>query len=137
MAFIGSIEDRLAIRELYGMYGDGSATQSTEDWLACWADDGEWTTHVFSCKGKDQIRAQWDALWANFDKVAFLGDIGAIEVNGDTAIGRSVAREIVALKGGGVYKLVGRYDDTFVRRNGRWLFASRRYQPIVEELPAA
>lgn len=137
MAFTGPFEDRMAIRELYGMYGDGSARGDRADWLDCWTDDAVWTTHIFTCEGKQAIGAQWDALWANFEKLAFLSDIGAIEVSGDTATGRSVAREIVALKGGGIYKLVGRYDDTFVRRGGRWLFLRRDYQPIAEELPTA
>lgn len=137
MAFTGPLEDRIAIRELYGMYGDGSAWQATEEWLACWAEEAVWHTHVFTCSGKDEIRAQWNTLWVNFEKVAFLGEIGAIEIDGDRAIGRSVAREIVLLKGGGIYKLVGRYRDQFVRRNGKWLFLRREYEPIVEELPAA
>lgn len=135
MAFIGPLEDRLAIRELYGMYGDGSARGAREDWLACWADEAEWITPNLTCTGKDEIRAQWDALWQAFESVAFLGEVGAIEVDGDTALGRSVAREIVALKGGGIYKLVGRYEDRFVRRDGRWQFLRRSYQTIAEELP--
>ena len=39
------------------------------------------------------------------------------------------------LSGGGIYELVGRYEDCLVRQNGKWLFARRNYQPIVEELP--
>lgn len=137
MAFSGPLEDRIAIRELYGAYGDGSARQATEDWLACWADDAVWHSHLFTCTGKAEIRAQWDALWTNFEKVAFLGEVGAIEVDGDTATGRSQAREIVVLKGGGIYKLVGCYEDKFVRRAGRWLFSRRDYQPTAEEMPGA
>lgn len=136
MAFTGPIEDRLAIRELYGAYGDSSAQRDGEAFLACWTDDGQWNSHIFQRSGKPELREQWDLLWTNFEKVGFLGEIGAIEIDGDKASCRSVAREIILLKGGGVYKLVGQYHDQVVRQNGKWLFARRDYQPFVEEAPA-
>jgi len=135
MAFTGSIEDRLAIRELYGSYGDASSRGDPETFLACWTDDGQWNSHIFQRSGKAELRAQWDLLWTNFDKVGFVSEVGSIEIDGDTANCRSVAREIVLLKGGGVYKLVGRCQDRVVRQDGRWLFARRDYEPLVEELP--
>lgn len=135
MAFTGPIEDRLAIRELYGSYGDASANADMDGFLACWTDEGQWNSHIFQRSGKTALREQWDLLWANFAKVGFLGEVGSIEIDGDRAACRSVAREIILLKSGGVYKLVGRYQDQVVRRDGRWLFARRDYEPLVEELP--
>ncbi len=135
MAFTGPSEDRLAIRDLYGRYGDASTRGDVEDWLACWTEDGQWNSHIFRRSGKADLREQWDVLWANFAKVGFLSDVGAIEVDGDRATCRSVAREIIRLKNGGLFKLIGRYDDYLVRKNGEWLFAQRDYQPLVEELP--
>lgn len=135
MPFTGPMEDRLAIRELYDTYGDGSTTGDVETFLSCWADGGEWITHIFSRKGKAELREQWDTLWAGFEKVAFLGNVLSIEVDGDTARTRCVAREIVALKDGGIFKLAGLYRDQLVRRDGRWLFARREYEVLAEELP--
>jgi uncharacterized protein (TIGR02246 family) len=137
MAFIGSVEDRLAIRELYGAYGDASSRADAEAFLACWADDGQWNTHLFSRAGKKELKEQWDMLWMGFDKVAFLGDVAAIEVDGDRASARVTVREIVALKGGGVFKLAGLYRDELVRQNGQWLFAARDYSLLVEEAPGS
>ena len=135
MAFIGSVEDRLAIRELYSASADGSCRGDREDWLACWADNGHWITHVFECVGKDAIRQQWDVLWNNFSSVFFIGDVGALEVCGDRATARSSAREIVRLKSGGIYRLAGLYEDELVREESGWLFVRRNYIPLVEELP--
>jgi uncharacterized protein (TIGR02246 family) len=135
MAFTGPVEDRLAIRDLYASFGDASSRANAEHWLACWTDGGQWNTHVFERSGKAALREQWDLLWSNFAKVAFIGEVGAIEVEGDRAAGRAVAQEIILLKGGGVYKLVGRYEDRLVREDGRWLFARRDYQPTLEEPP--
>ena len=135
MAFIGSMEDRLAIRDLYGRYSDASTRGDMEEWLACFTRDGQWNSHLFRCAGAAELRAQWDVLWANFDKVGFLSEVGSIEVDGDRATCRSVAREVIRLKDGGLFKLIGRYDDFLVRTEGEWLFARRDYQPLVEEPP--
>ena len=135
MAFTGPTEDRMAIRDLYASYGDASARGAVEDWLACWAEDAQWNSHLFKRSGKAELREQWDMIWTNFDKVAFIGEVGAIEVDGDKAVCRAVAREIVRLRNGSVYKLVGQYEDLLVRKKGKWLFARRDYQPLVEELP--
>lgn len=131
----GPLEDRMLIRELYGLYADASCRGSVEDWLTLWTEDAQWNSHIFQCAGKDELRQQWDTLWANFASVGFLGEVGPIEVTGDTAKARSVAREIIRLADGGLYKLVGLYEDYLVRVDGEWLFRRRDYQPLVEELP--
>ena len=135
MAFSGPTEDRIAIRELYDTYADASARASLETFLSCWTDDGQWNTHLFSRAGKAELHEQWETLWTGFDKVAFLGSVLSIEIDGDEAAVRSLAHEIVALKGGGVFKLAGLYHDRVVRRGGRWLFQKRDYETLVEELP--
>lgn len=136
MPFTGPREDKEAIRELYATYSDASACEDPEAFVACFAENGEWNTHVFSRRGRAELRDQWDQLWVAFDKVGFLTEIGSIEVDGDRATGRCVAREIVRLKTGGLYKLIGKYRDELVKEDGRWVFARRDYEPIAEEVPA-
>ena len=131
----GPLEDRLLIRELYGLYGDASCRGDREAWLACFTPEGQWHSHIFACTGADELRAEWDRLWADWDEVAFWGEIGWIQVAGDRAIARSYAREIVRLKAGGLFKLFGRYDDELVRQDGGWLFAARTYAPMILEAP--
>lgn len=137
MPFTGSTEDQLLIRQLYGRYTDASWRGDREEWLSCFTADGRWTSHLFDCTGTDELRATWDGLWKDWDNVAFLTDIGSIEIAGDTAKARSFAREIVQLKNGGIFKLCGHYDDDIVRQDGNWLFASRAYRAVIMEPPAA
>jgi uncharacterized protein (TIGR02246 family) len=138
MAFTGPREDRDAIRELYASYGDASSRGDVEAFLACFAEDGQWSTHIFQRRGKHELRAQWNDLWQGmgFDRVGFLSEIGSIEVDGDKAGCRCVAREIIRLKSGDLFKLIGQYTDQLVRENGKWLFSRRDYDVIAEEPPA-
>jgi SnoaL-like domain len=135
MAFTGPLEDRMLIRELYGRYGDASWRGDREAWITCFTADGAWTSHLFDCAGHEALRAEWDRLWADWEAVAFLGEIGAIEIDGDTARARSYAREIVQLKAGGIFKLAGHYADQLRREGGEWLFARRDYTMTIAEVP--
>ena len=134
MAFTGSIEDRLLIRELYGGYANASWRGDREAWIGCFTADGRWTSHLFDCTGHDELRAEWDRLWADWASVAFLGEIGAIEVAGNDAIARAYAREIIQLKSGGIFKLAGHYADQLRREHGEWRFTRRDYTLTIPEL---
>ena len=135
MANSGSLEDRLLIRELYGLYGDASCRGDREAWLGCFTPEGQWNSHIFQCNGAAERQTEWDRLWADWDEVAFFSEIGWIRVTGDRAIARSYAREIVKLKAGGLFKLFGSYDDELERRDGQWLFSQRNYAPMILEAP--
>lgn len=136
MPFTGPLEDRIAIQELYGTAADASSRGDADCWMDTYADEGcEWNSHLFERAGKAEIRKQWDELWAGFEKVGFLGTVGSIEVSGDTAKARCTAREIVRLKDGKVFKLVGLYWDDLVRVDGEWKFTRRNYEPLVFEDP--
>lgn len=136
MAFTGPVEDRLAIRELYGTYGDASWRGDREQWVSCFAADGKWTSHLFDAQGRAALLETWDGLWKDWLEVAFLGEVGSIEVDGDKAACRSYAREIVRMKNGVTFKLAGRYDDALVREGGEWKFAHRHYTLMIDEFPA-
>ena len=135
MAFTGSIENRLLIRELYDRYGDASWRGDRESWVSCFTEDGRWVSHLFDCHGHAELIKTWDGLWKDWSHVAFLYTLGSLEVSGERASARSYAREIVQLKTGGLFKLAGQYDDELVRHNGEWLFASRVYKVLIAELP--
>lgn len=135
MAFTGTLEDRVAIRELYGAYADCSWRNDPEGWADLFTADGVWKSHLFDCKGRDELIAEWKRLWADWSNVMFLSEIGSIEVDGDRARVRSYAREAVELKSGGIFKLAGKYDDDLVRQDGRWRFKSRVYQLMFTEMP--
>jgi len=127
MRCVGSIEDRLLIRELYGYYSDVSSLCDKESWLSCWTDDCHWKSTLFECNGKQEISEQWDKLWANFETMGFLSNISFINIEGDTAKARIVTQEWIRLSEGGTQRLMGYYEDELRRVDGVWLFTSRQY----------
>ena len=137
MQNIGSFEDRMLVREAYGLYALASCEPDVEAWLDLWTEDAQWNSHLFKRRGRDDLREQWHELWANFDKVGFLSEVGPVQVSGNLARARSVAREVIRLADGSIFKLIGIYDDELVRSGETWLFARRDYTPLVEEFPVS
>ena len=136
MAFTGPVEDRLAIRELYGTYGNSSWRGDREQWVSCFTEDGRWTSHLFDAAGHEALLQTWDGLWKDWEAVAFLGEIGAMEITGDTAKVRSYAREVVLMKNGSHFKLCGHYADRLRKVGGEWKFAHRAYTQTIGEFDA-
>jgi hypothetical protein len=135
MPFTGPLEDRLAIRELYGTYADASWRGDRELWLSTFAADGRWSSHLFDATGHDALAATWDGLWKDWASVAFLGEIGAMAIDGDMAAARSYAREVVQTQAGTVFKLCGHYTDALARLGGEWKFTHRAYTMTIGEFP--
>jgi|SRR5579871_404128 len=133
MPFTGPIEDRLAIRERYDSYADASTAQDEEAYLACFHPDAVRIGQGAEVRGIDAIRESWRQVWGILDRMAFFSSIGAIVVGGDRATAHVNCREIIVLKGGEVWKVVGRYDDELMRQGDTWVFARRKYTMLIDE----
>lgn len=133
MAFTGTIEDRIAIRELHDTYADAGFRGDKEQWLGCFADDCVWVTPFGEMNGKEQLEATWNQIFASLSALGFFTVMGSLEIDGDRATDRAYIREIFFAQDGSMRKLVGRYDDQLVRVNGAWKFARRNYQVLIEE----
>jgi len=134
MPFSGPIEDRNAIRDLYDAYADAACRGDRADWLACFAEDGNWWTHYFDVTGHAAIGAQYDQLMANVKTTIFQSQVGSIEIEGDSAHCRALSCERLLINPEGEMRLSGIYHDDLVRRDGKWLFSKRIYKVSSEEL---
>lgn len=129
--FTGPAEDRLEIRERLDSYCDAVCRKDLADYLACWTADGERLGEGGECHGAEELRTHWDGIWHALERMAFLTQVGAIEVDGDRAHARSYCREILQFKDGATQQLVGRYDDELRRVDGTWLFSRRHYRVLL------
>ena len=147
MTFTGPFEDRLAIRELLEAYGDAVTQRDVKAWGACWADDARWCLPDLpgweEIKGRDRIVAEWSAMMVEFhgpddnpDTCIFISTPGAINVTGDTATARTYTTESYTDFEGTSRRILSEYADSFVKRDGEWLFSERiwRMLPIEDAL---
>jgi uncharacterized protein (TIGR02246 family) len=130
----GPIEDKLAIRELVESYNDAVMRFDAEAWGANWADDATWSLPgTTAVKGRDNIVEAWLQAMANFSFVGFFASAGPITVSGNEAQGTWYQQEFLHQKDGGKVAITGRYADSYVKIDGRWLFQSRDYTILNAE----
>jgi ketosteroid isomerase-like protein len=127
MSFLGPIEDQLAIRALHDGYADAVFRRDAADWGSNWAEDGRWDLMGTTVEGRDAIVTLWNGAMGGFTFVAFFSQCAAIEIDGDSATGRVFTHEVLETVEGTMSRPVGRYDDHYVKRGGRWLYQERRY----------
>ncbi len=131
MAFSGSIEDRLAIRELHDSYCDAVLRRDPDDWGALWTEDAVWSLMGTKVNGRENIVNLWNGAMSAFDAVSFLGIPASLEVTGDTATGRYQTHEVLVEKG--VTRMAGgRYDDEFRKVDGQWLYSKRIFNIVAQ-----
>ncbi len=133
MSFSGAAEDRLAIRELWDTYSDAVFRHDSEAWGATWAEDAQWTLMGQDFKGRAAIVAMWKQAMSAYKLVAFTAQAGALTIEGDRAHGRCYTFETLHGVDGGVRRVIGTYEDTFVKQGGAWRFASRAYSMLEAE----
>jgi hypothetical protein len=125
MAFEGSVEDRLAIRELLEAYAD-----------AVCMEDGVWELpdypEIGKIVGKANIVTAWKAAMTQYPGVIFIATPGSIKIAGDEAVVRSYTSEVYD-RDGVTKRDRGRYDDVVVKSGGKWLFKHRVFRNIHRE----
>ncbi len=137
MSFSGSLEDRLAIRELLDTYAHGVNQRSAEIWGSTWAEDSIWNLPVVpgmeEVKGKANIVSGWVESMKLFPFVFMAQSVGSIQVDGDHAVVQSYTAEVAVLEDGTELRPRGQYDDKLSRINGEWLFVQRSFTVLHGE----
>jgi len=127
----GPIEDRLAIRELVESYNDAVMRFDGEAWAANWRDDATWhLPGAGPIQGKANFYPVWQQAMSAFSFVGFFASAGPIVVEGNKARGTWYQQEFLHQKDGVKRAITGRYDDDYVKVDGRWYFQQRVYQVL-------
>jgi uncharacterized protein (TIGR02246 family) len=132
------VEDELAIRRVLVDY---SATQDAHDYAgyaALFAREGEWVNGKNVHKGREAILKMLVDLYGapppgyvNSESY-HISSNAQIDLHGDRATVRS--RHLLVMRGPGgapVPALAGRYEDEFIREDGKWKILRRVDYPIM------
>jgi uncharacterized protein (TIGR02246 family) len=132
------VEDELAIRRVLVDY---SATQDARDYAAysaLFAREGEWVNGKTVHKGPEAIRRMLVGLYGtpaagyvNGESYHIVSN-PQVDVQGDRATARS--RHLLVLRGPGgqpTPALAGRYEDEFIREDGKWKILRRVDTPVM------
>lgn len=136
---IRELEDEREIRELLIRYAVCLDRRDFAGYAALFTEDGRWYGRAGDVQGRAEIAQMLlDSFgptpedFVNTNNFHLMTNF-LIEVDGDTA--RADSRITYFARGDNnrpVPMLAGRYEDEFVRVDGRWLFSSRQ---VIGEIP--
>ena len=119
--------DRDAIAELVHRYADAVVHYDGDQWGACWDVDAHWVLGPGrDVTGRAAIVELWFKAMKMFSAVVQNVLNGEVRVDGDAASGRWYIMEHFRRANDERGILLAFYEDTYVRRDGRWFFASRQ-----------
>lgn len=132
-----SQDTRSAIGELAHRYSDAVTRRDDVQWSSCWAEDAVWTLRSDRIAvGRDAIFEMWCRAMARMDGVVQIVLNGAVCGESLTAArGRWYLCEYFRPVAGEAGMLLAHYDDTYLRADDRWLFASRTLVPHYQGPP--
>ncbi len=136
---IGTIGDRLAIRELIETFAVGAMRIDTDIWGGTWAEEGSWKlpSMTESVQGRSNVVAAFKEKMEYVKVMSMISSPADLVIDGDHARGKAYCQELIFPKSGGQRIIVGCFDDEYVKRNGRWYFLSRVYEVLgAEQVPA-
>jgi uncharacterized protein (TIGR02246 family) len=119
---------RDAITDLVHRYADAVVHRDPDQWSSTWAPDAVWELGKGRrVEGREAILALWNSAMDGFKAVIQNVVNGTCELDDDagTGSGRCYIMEHWARADDSRGILLAHYDDTYVRIDGEWLFASR------------
>ena len=133
---LGELADRLAIRELVDAYATCADTRDAEGQMALFAPDTTFIVFMdsraaepsYTLKGRESLAPVFANLRTYLATMHFNGQ-STVELAGDRATGLSYCiAHHVSVEDDKRSMMVAhiRYLDTFVRQDGKWLFAERK-----------
>ena len=120
---------RSDIEDLVHFYADAVVRRDGEQWAATWDEDAVWELGKGRrVEGREAIFALWNSAMDGFNAVVqnVVNGTADLDESAGTGTGRWYIFEHWRRANDDSGILLAYYDDTYVRRDDRWLFASRQ-----------
>jgi uncharacterized protein (TIGR02246 family) len=127
---MSDIADRFEIEALRGEFVDALMMRDYDRFASLFTEDGAWRIPYIGLEhvGREQIRAaigHMQGLWSYFVQTTHPG---AIQVEGDTAVGRAYICEFGRMRDGRSELNYALYHDRYRRTPDGWKFVERVYE---------
>ena len=128
----GSMEDRLEIRELLEAFAAAAIRGDATGLGSTWSEDGVWKLPSMAepARGREAIVAAFSKVTGYLSFMSMISVPSELVIEGDSARGKAYCQELIFTKTNEQRIVVGCYDDSYVKRDGRWYFQTRTYQVI-------
>ncbi len=128
----GSIEDRLAIRELIESFSAAVIRIDAEAFAATFAEEGIWILPSVpdGTRSRAKICEVFKEKLSYVEHIHMIGFPADMQLDGDRGQGKVFCKEQIYTKTGDEKVLIGCFHDEYVRENGEWCFQSRNYEVI-------
>jgi ketosteroid isomerase-like protein len=125
-----AIADRVEIEALRGEFTDAAMMRDRARLAALFTDDGALRMPNIPVElvGREEIRAGGERLQAQWDFFVQNSHPGTIQLDGDTASGRTYIQELARTKDGRQGQNFAIYHDRYQRTGDGWKFAERVYE---------
>jgi ketosteroid isomerase-like protein len=127
---LGGIADRLEIEALRGEFSDAGMMRDYDRFASLFTRDGAWRMPHINREftGRREIRAAIEQLRGMWNYAVQNAHPGTIQLDGDTASGRSYVSELGEMRDGRSLVNYGVYHDRYARTADGWKFAERTYE---------
>jgi ketosteroid isomerase-like protein len=127
------IEDEIALRNLMARYIDAVNRSDAEAWASTWTADATWHLMGNAITPRETIVATWTQVMASFDFALLMPSSCLFDIQGDSASGHWYLHEYTRDANGAGTRMLSRYQDSYRRVDGQWLYQSREYQIMYRE----
>ena len=130
MSDLQAIADRFETEALPGEFTDAGMMRDYDRLASLFTQDGAWRMPHINEEfvGRDEIRAAVERLQGLWDYFVQTPHPGMIQLEGDTAVGRSFVTELGRMRDGTSMLNYAVYHDRYQRTPEGWKFSERVYE---------
>ncbi|WP_328995759.1 nuclear transport factor 2 family protein [Kribbella sp. NBC_01245] len=135
-----ALADRVEIEALRGEFTDAGMMRDYDRFASLFTPDGVWGIPAANIEfvSRPEIRAGIERLQANWEYFVQTVHPGTIQLDGDTAAGRTYVAELGRFHDGRSHQNYAIYHDRYQRTPDGWKFAERVYEVrYVDTTPLA
>lgn len=130
---IQEMADRMALKDLVDTFSNLADTKEIDKQVQLFTEDAEVTSYqgdkiTSDLKGRKELAERFKAFLDQFTTVYHINGQQTVSIDGDKATGIAYAQVVLVSENDGKKTMLTegvRYNDEYVRRDGRWLISKR------------